>query len=235
MSFTENVKKTVVPIVANTATAAAVVVGGASLAAKGVGTAVKAALPTTLKKQVTAGAAAVVAVPAAAGVIVGSPKKSLEVIGNAPSNVANFATNIFTTAKTPSLSNIKTTIAENPLLSAATIAIPSIALTKGLAGVLITEKALSGNDTGIIGANDFVPKDLDNSLPSQTTIPSKSLDTNTSTPKIPETTTITTGNGLTKAKKRKKKSILPMNISQKVNVLVNNKSYSVNRKIFKQQ
>jgi hypothetical protein len=108
-----------------------------------------------------------------------------------------------------------------------------------VAEIIGTLAAGGGAAAAVIGGKYLYDKWKDRkeekTLETQTEMPQISggaiIPTDTKTPTLPATQTITTGTGLT-TKRKKRRSIVkqsPQNISQKVNVILNPKSYSVNR------
>ena len=218
------------------AVAAAPIVAESVAGAGGAGAVAKKALtsliPTTTKGKVIAAIAA----PVVVGAVVAQPAKTLTAVANAPSNLANFGGNIANLAANPSIAGLKTLAVENPLLTTAAgaAAVATIGGGIGLAANTIatftnsqsTKANTAATNAGLVAESPSTSNDSGISVTDTSGQMYKILPVGETTPTTAVTHEVKQG---TTSKKRKKAiaKALPQNISQRVNVLVNNRSSSV--------
>ena len=220
MTLGQNIKVSVVPTVVNTAAAAALVVGGAAIAAKGVGTVAKALIPTTTTGKIVAGVAA----PIVLGAVVQNPLGAASAVANTPSALANFGANASNLIANPTVDNAKNLVKENPaitglLAAGAAVAIGggALAAVSSLANTQATKANTAAIQGGVLGNNDNLPAAATNNAAAGV------IPTNTGNPITPATTVISSSSGnSTKKRKRSKSKPTITNISQRVNVQVSN-------------
>jgi len=218
MSLKQNIQKSVVPTVVNTAVAASLVVGGAGLAAKAGETSLK-SVATSLIPKSTVGkvVGATVGLPAVAvgtGLVIANPKETAEKVLDAPSAVVNYGINL---AKVGAgTGSIKETFTDNPLLAGATAGVLGLAGVKllGTGGAYLAGQLADNQQDGLLGGNDNLPTTAANNATGSV------IPTNTSVPQLPATTVISSSS--TKKRKRSKTKPMIQHISQKVNVQVSN-------------
>lgn len=217
-------------IILGTVGIATTILGGAALgtAAKAgtLATAAKTLIPATAKGKVIAAVAA----PVVIGAVVQEPAAAAKAIANTPSALANVGGNIAKVAANPTLENVKELVTENPVILAgaaiigtgvaAKTILPAIAVSRQTAAIEEQTKAIQ--DT----TYSTQPVQL-----VQVPAVSKAIEADTRTPTQPVTPATHTPTATTKAKKKRKaqKSQIP-SISQRVNVIVSNKSNSVGMK-----
>jgi hypothetical protein len=205
------------PIIAESVASA----GGSGAVLKKVATSL---IPTTTKGKLIAAAV----VPVVASAVINKPS----LLVTTPSSILNFQSNAGKLIANPSIENAKTLLTENPVVSTL-VGAGAVAAVGGGIGLaantiatftnsqatkentnagLVAESQATSNDSGITVTDSS--GEMYKVLPAPETGPTSAV-----THEIKTTTS-------TKRKKRSVKA-LPQNISQKVNVLVNNKSSSV--------
>ncbi len=223
MSLGQNIQKSVVPTVVNTAVAASLVVGGAGIGSKLGSTSVK-KIATSLVPKSTAGKVigATIGLPAAAlgtGLVIANPKTAIEGTLNAPSSIVNYGTNLVKLGA--GKGSIKETFADNPVLAGTTIAVLGLAGVKllGTGGAYLAGKLADGKDAeGVLGTDDNIP-------PTSTPKPEKNapdavIPTNTSTPQLPPTQVVTSSTARKKRRIKKQPTIM----KQTTNIQILNKN-----------
>jgi hypothetical protein len=167
-----------------------------------------------------------------------SPKLSTkvqEVVVAAPSNFSNFVQNVGTEIETPTLEGAMKILKENPFLTAGTavaflgaLGFSSILIAQAVKNYFKDDKVTvnvpedKNNSSGETTINNYYPTEPVQAAVVPTT--PAVLPTNEETPITPETTTITTGQ---KKRYRRAKAKEMQKISQRVNVIVSNRSSSV--------
>jgi hypothetical protein len=194
----------------------------------------KALVPTTTKGKIIAAVAA----PVAAGVVLSAPSQSAKAIISTPSALVNVGQNIGTFAVNPSVENLKNIYKENPAV--ATVATSAGLIAIGSAVVPAVSNAISNQLTRseISKQTDVFKEQLEVSKQSlnlpATVVPKNT--TSSDIPVTPATQTVTakpliatTGGRVSTTRKRYKKKE-PTRISQRVNVIVSNRSSSIGMK-----
>lgn len=160
-----------------------------------------------------------IAAPIVYGAIKENPKEAAKVLVKAPSDLANFGSNVSNLIVDPSMENVKETITENPILSAA---IPTLAAAPIIRSVLPVVTNLQTQEK-IEDLKEDLSKNVTAAPSNQTqSIPATTGSSPTATsPVLPQTQTITatTGSASTKKKKTSRKP-LQSKISQSVRVNV---------------
>jgi hypothetical protein len=205
--------------------AAGVVAGSSALAG---GTVAKVAAKTIAAnpvKSVVAAGAGLIGV----GVAAKSPTKAAAAITSAPSSLVNFGSNVAGFTENPSLLAAEKILKENPLVSSVVIGAAGVVGAKAataVANIVTTERNTAALETlantppskQLVNEILTTPKPADE-IPINTLVQQSSF-----TPVTPQTNTISKG---TTSKKRKRKTIkTPTSISQRVNVIVSNRSVS---------
>lgn len=160
-----------------------------------------------------------IAAPIVYGAIKENPKEAAKVLVKAPSDLANFGSNVSNLIVDPSMENVKETITENPILSAAIPTLAAAPLIRSVLPVvtnLQTQKKIEDLKEDLSKNVTAAPSNQTQSIPATT----GSSPTATS-PVLPQTQTITatTGSASTKKKKTSRKP-LQSKISQSVRVNV---------------
>lgn len=180
--------------------------------------AIKSILPQTTKGKVIAGISA----PVVIGAVAQNPTKAATSLVNAPSELFNLGSDLSKVAANPTKENIKELITESPILLGT--------------GALLTGGAILKATSGI--ANTLAVNELTETIkenPNQgflVTDKSGEIKTNTLSPISPVTPkTNNISSTSTRARRaRRRKTTPPLNISQKVNIMV---SQSQNKKYIK--
>ncbi len=179
-------------------------------------TGVKAIIPATAKGKVIAAVAA----PVVVGAVVREPTKAIQTAIKAPSELAQFGGDVASFAVNPSLETAKQVITESPLISTgvgllatgAAIAkiAPAIASIKQTEAIQEQTKALEGLSITPESKTGIAPQ----------------------TPITPATQPLiaTAGNGTTTTRKRRYTKAKPQQISQRVNIIMQNKVTSTGTK-----
>lgn len=204
---------------------------GATTTKTAISSAIKASpalIPTTTKGKVIAA----VVTPVAIGATIKQPEKVAQAIVSTPSGLVNVGGNIANLAANPSIENVKTLVSENPVLVGGAVAtaaaigvkgiLPAIATTTQTQAIKEQTKAIEATTQGLI-VQSTPEKDII-SIPAQNNAP---------IPQTPQTQTIK-ATTTTKRKRRKTKQIMP-NISQRVNVLVNNDNRRATKNYIKRE
>lgn len=228
-------------IILNTGTVAAAVVGGGaalgSTTAKSIVAAVAPVVsklvPTSTKGKI---AAAVVA-PIVAGAVINQPAKTISAVASLPGALTNFGGNAANLAADPTLSNAKTLIKENPVVSTlvGAGAVAAIGGGVGLAANTIatfTNSQATKANTAASAPSEALPTDnlikvIDKSgdIP-----PITNTNNNAPSPQTPQTQKVSSGSTTRKRKKAKAK---PTNMIQNVRVNVVNQSKSIGQQLNK--
>ncbi len=214
--FAQPLSKQITETVIATAGYAGAVVGGAAIgtAAKA-GTLLPALIPATTKGKVIAAIAA----PVVLGAVIKEPIKTAETIAGAPSALANVGANVAQFAADPSLEHAKEIITENPIIVGGAAA----------AAAILGAKALL---PAIVGAKQIEAVQEQTEAIREATSGMKTLEQPTTTapiaPITPATERVVTTAAAKSSTKRKRRSVKAptQNISQRVNVVVANKSTS---------
>lgn len=190
----------------------------------------KALIPTTTKGKIVGTAASLVGV----GLVKSNPLKAAEVAVSTPSNLINFGSNVGGFLTDPSIENAKKIIKENPIISGVTAATILGSVGLGAAGIvsnIMNTRATKENTNAMETLGNLPQGDRDIRIfleepqsPSKP-IPSGGNGVTPLAPITPETKSISAGR--TKKARRSKKTPKIPNISQRVNVIVSNKSSSI--------
>jgi hypothetical protein len=199
---------------------------------------IQAVTPKTLLGKIGGATAVVVGAP-----LLAESSKARDVVSQLPGQVTNlptFGADVGSYIDNPSEEKLKKIAKENPLLLAAIAA--AVVVAGGKALMIYNQwkqKELLGEIKDTL-QNDVpqdvrpdVPQDSTPQLPVEKPTNNAVIPTNTATPTLPETISVSP-TSVTR-KRRSTRAKQPLNIIQKTNVMVNvgNKSYSVNRKVFK--
>lgn len=175
-------------------------------------------IPATTKGKVIAA----VAVPVVAGAFVSQPAAVSKLIIKTPTALGNFGANVAGFAVNPTIEGAKTIIKENPVVSAvagaAVAGAAVVAVAPAVSGYLTREEMKK--QTEVFKEGLEVQKGKGGA-----TITQVPAERNNITPALPQTQTI---EGTTAPKRKKRRSSKPImqNFSQRVSVLVNNRSSS---------
>lgn len=182
--------------------------------------AAKAVIPATAKGKVIAAVAA----PVVVGAVVREPAKAIQTVIKAPSELAQFGGDVASFAVNPSLETAKQVITESPIIStgvgllatgaAISKIAPAIASIKQTEAIQEQTKALEG----LAVAPALTPE-------SKTAIAPQTPITPATQPLI-----ATAGNGTTTTRKRRYTKAKPQQISQRVNIIMQNKVTSTGTK-----
>lgn len=209
-------------------TTAAVVAAPISGAGKkAITTVAKTVVKAAAAKPITSTVAVAVAAPVIAGSVAKDPNKAITTVANAPAAISNFEKNIYTAAKDPTISNILNIAKENPLITAAAVAVPAAAVLK------------AATIPAVLAANNILDdKTTIEAAPTTTTAPAPIIQTSTTTPAAavtpvtPQTQPLvaTAGSGGSKSSRRRKKpSIKPAaaSVRQNLSVIIQNRNQNV--------
>lgn len=196
---------------------------------KGVTTAAKALIPSTTKGKVIAAVAA----PVAVGVL-SETKKPVSAISKAPGALAAFGADVGTFIDDPTLRNAEKILKENPgvtlALGAGAVAAGAGAVVSGIGAIENIKTRESVKDLTKELSTDTKNLPTSSNLPTATPQNIKLVDTNpqlapTSPPTAQTQQLTTTSKRLPSSRKVKKQN--PINVNQRVNVVVQNKNSSV--------
>lgn len=224
---TESFEKQAGKVILNTGVVAgAVLTGGTSVGRTAATTLGKSLIPTTAKGAVITGATAIVG----AGVL-SKTDKPIEALAKAPSSLYNFGSNAGSLIEDPSLKNAEKLLKENPLLSAVSLGGAGLLVGKTLLPAVSTITNLQTKEAVqdlITNQNDVLPKEkfaLTDVNKEKTIAANPNIPTTPITPQTNNLVSTTTS----KPRRKKKGSprSLPQNISQRVNVIVQNKNSSI--------
>lgn len=226
-SLTKNITSTVL----NTATAAAAVVGvGAISAASKAGTlatsaasVAKSLIPSTAKGKVIAAVAA----PVIVGAIAKEPVKAIKAAVSAPTELAKFGGDVATFAANPSIETAKQVIKESPVISAI---VGTAAIGTAIATVAPAVSAYLQRE--VVKEQTEVLKEAITAIPQSSSGVVYAADVQPISPSVPitpETKAITSGSAIKKRRKAKVKE-KPLNVSQRVNVIVSNQNILRNKR-----
>ena len=195
-----------------------VVLGAAGLAvaAPAVATSVaKALIPASTKGKVIAAVAA----PVVAGAVLREPGKSAEAAVKLPSSLANFGGNAATFASSPSLDSGKKLLTDNPLIAAAA----GLIVAGGTAKVLAPAVGGYLQSDAIRDQTDVISSVSSSSQQSQV---SEAIPTVVSPVPVTAATQRVTSTPVGSSTKKKRRASKPRitNISQRVNVIVSNRT-----------
>jgi len=186
-------------------------IGGAAKAGT-LATAAKTLIPKTLKGK----AIAAVAAPVVIGAVINQPAKIAEAVVKTPSALVNVGGNIANLAADPSIENIKTLVKENPVIVGGAAAAAAIVGAKTILPAIVTSRQIAATEkqTEAIEAATAGMSGGGISATQQQI-----------TPQLPATERIVTTATTTSKKRRKaaKKAVIQP-ISQRVNVVVQNKN-----------
>jgi hypothetical protein len=208
------------------------------LATKGIEavTPIAAGIGTGIVAGPVAGIAAGVGTGALIGALEKSPTKTIEKIASGVNSVSQFTGNVGGLLIDPSLENAKKTFTDNPVVTsivgAGAVAAIGLGASSLIASVVNTRAARANTEAEIANTNAMLPSN--SSIPTTTNnVPSISdggsvIPTNTATPITPATASITTGNGLTSTKRKKRHNVTKQaqNVVQKMNIVIQNKNSS---------
>lgn len=234
-SFAQPLSKQIISTVVGTAAIAGTIIAGAavSTAAKAgtllptVANAAKSLIPTTVKGKVIAAVAA----PVVLGAVASKPVESAKAAINAPLALGNFGANVANFASNPSISNAKTIISENPIISSGVAIGAALAAGSAVTGVLSTistkqnTKAVLENTKAMSSSETLPTTPISNKYPGVLYVSDVAAPTKTTTstsslvPVTPQTTVVSNVKATKKRKSVAKKQY--QNITQRVNVLVN--------------
>lgn len=188
--------------------------------------AAKTLIPTTTKGKIIAAVAA----PIVVGAVAQKPLESAKALISAPSNLANFGGNAANLIASPSVSNLKTLAKENPILTGAAALATAVTVGGGIglaantAATFINSQATKANTAASLGGTEDLPVTVvDKSGQFQATPATGGTAIAPSTPITPQTQAVSKS-GVVRRRKRKSMRSTPTNISQKVNVVVANKT-----------
>lgn len=213
------VLKTALETVANHPYVSAAVVSAPIVAIKNP-TAATTAVSSIIPKSVTGKVALAAAVPVATGALINQPAKTVSAAVAAPSALSNFGGNLANLVAEPSISNLKTLVTENPLISAGLATAAGVAAVKtatSVANIVTTERNTKAIEDSMANPNQITVVDK-----TASSVPV--MNSGVVYPITPQTKSIGAAVPRTGKKRRTIKS--PQNISQKVNVIVSNKSSS---------
>jgi hypothetical protein len=174
----------------------------------------KAAVPTTTKGKIIAAVAA----PVVIGAVIREPAATAKVIAQAPSQLAQFGGDVAGFAANPSVESAKQIVKESPIISAAVGVVVAGAAAAAILPAISSARQTAAikEQTEVIGGIGVVDK-------SQGYFDTPASN-NSPIPQTPATETMKTGT--TATRKRRKTAKQPMNISQKVNIAISNRSNS---------
>lgn len=218
-------------ILATTATVAgAVLTAGTSLGRTAAVTVAKTLVPKTAKGVI----ATAVAAPVVVGVL-SSSSKAREGLISAPSSLANVGSNIGKVIENPTIENVKETFKENPVAATLIAAAPLAIVGGGISGTVasiantaaVKENTKASTPSAPAISPDTVTVVDKSSQFKAMPVPTETVAASTS-PTTAQTHAVSTKSS-TKRKKKAVKAAIP-SISQKVNVIVQNRSSSVGMK-----
>ena len=233
----------IVKTVTNVGVAAGAVVGIGAIAEGGFAAVAKGAqaiIPSTTKGKVIAAVAA----PVVVGAVIKEPAKAAETALNAPSKLANFGGNLAEVITNPSIEGAKQLVKENPIIAGAAGVAVATGVGLGVGGLVSTisniqnTQAVKENTKASLGGSSpEVPiAQTVSSLPVSVVDKSGEFKTPPAatgiaqlTPVTPQTQKISSGVSKKRYKPRKQAKMQP--ISQKVNVIVSNRSVSTGTRI----
>jgi len=198
----------------------------------------KSIIPATTKGKIIAAIAA----PVVVGAVVSQPAKTIKIVAETPSALANVGSNVANLIAEPSVQNVKNLISENPVLvggaAAAGVLATGAAVIPAIASAVSASRNITAtnNETAAINAQTAVLKetsggttngltptasdgmytvtDLSNQKPISQALPASPA-TQTLTPK---------STSLTKRKKMRSKVPQMQNISQRTNIIIENQN-----------
>jgi len=227
--FSQPVSKQLTQVAVSGVSTALVAVGTAKIAAAGVVATATKLIPATTKGKVIASIAA----PVALGAVVSQPTKTLSAISQTPGALANVGSNVAGFIAEPSIEKAKEIATENPVIVGAIATAGLLAVGSKVIPAVATytqTQAIQEQTSAIKGATGLVVesgKDKDViTIPAQQTNP---------IPQTAQTQVIKTGAVTSTRRKRKKAVIMPQNISQRVNVLVNNDNRHATKNYIKRE
>lgn len=179
-------------------------------------TAAKAVIPATAKGKVIAAVAA----PVVVGAVVREPAKAIETAIKAPSELAQFGGDVASFAVNPSLESAKQVITESPIISAGVGLLAAGAAVKGIAPAIASIKqteAIQEQTAAILATTPAIE--------SKTAIAPQTPITPATQPLI-----ATAGSGTSTTRKRRYTKAKPQQISQRVNIIMQNKVTSTGTK-----
>jgi hypothetical protein len=184
-----------------------------------IGSALKSIIPSTAKGKVLT----VLAAPVVAGAVINQPGKTADLLINAPSSLSNFGGNVANFAANPTIENIKTIIAENPLISGGVAAGVVIAGASAIIPAITTSRYIGA----VNEQTEAIREQTASNLTSSGVLVGSSTQYASETPITPATQTVQAGGTRTSTsrKKRSSKAIIP-SVSQKINVVVSNRANS---------
>jgi len=185
---------------------------------------VKSVIPSSTSGKV----AAVVAAPVVVGIVSSAPKETAKAAIEAPSELAKFGSDIGQLIKEPSIANVKELVKESPIITALATAVVGGSAVKAaipaISGILTKEA---------IEEQTEVLKSI--AIPSQVPTSSKEVASPAGSaslvPTTPQTQNLITSTTETvSTRKRKKKVQKAINISNRLNVLIDNRSRTTNKR-----
>lgn len=220
----QSLGKNITATVVNTATAAAVVSGIGAIATRGVAATATSLIPSTIKGKIIAA----VATPVVVGAVINQPIKSIQVVAEAPEKLANVGGNLAKLGAEPSLKNAETLVKENPVIVGGAIAAGTLAVGAGAVSALsnlLNRQEMKKQTEAFERQATAAEKQLTimpvatggegiKEIPTSNTNP---------IPQVAETKTISKETAIKRRRKTKAKE-KPVNVSQRVNVVVSNNS-----------
>lgn len=201
----------------------------AKVATVGVAKAASALIPSTMKGKAIAAAVAIPTV----GAIVSQPSATLGAISKTPSALANVGGNIAKAAANPSVENFKNIVTENPVIVGAAVTgaallgasklLPAIATARQTEAIQEQTQAIEAATPKIVESGKVKLTEL----PDGSRVSQQPEYTPSPVAVTPSTSAISAGNAKTSPKrKRRVTRQIQGNISQKVNVVLQNRSNS---------
>lgn len=232
----ESTGQLVIEGVTNTLAVLGGVAVGAAAKAGTLGKSVAAVIPKLIPATTKGKIIAAVAAPVVIGAVANNPFKAAEAISKTPAALGNFGSNLAGLAANPTLANAKTLVTDNPVISTlvGAGAVAAVGGGIGLAANTIatftnsqsTKANTAATNAGLIAENPSNSNDSGISVTDKSGEMYKIMPMPETQPTTPVTHVVKQGTTSTRRKKRTSKAV-PQNISQKVSVLVNNRSSSV--------
>jgi len=191
---------------------ATVALGAGAIAAKGVAATAATLVPATIKGKVIAAVAA----PVIIGAVIKEPTKSIEAAASLPSGLANVGGNIAGLIADPSIAGAKALVTENPVIVGAAAAAAAILGAKAILPAVIGAKQIEAVQEQTEAIREVAKGGIAAPAPIAPTAPV-----------TPATERVVTTAAKTSTARKKRSVKAPVqNISQRVNVVVANKSTS---------
>jgi len=205
----------------------------------------KSLIPTTTTGKV----AAVVATPVVIGAISSQPVEVAKKVVEAPSQLSNFGSNVANLAINPTVENVKTVVAENPIIAAGAALVVGGAAVKAISpvvGGLLQREAIEDQTKSLTKAIEEsktdIPKTLDTvKTEGKTPVPITATHTQPlvkpeDTATVPNTEPLfaSTKSTVAASSKKKKRKLTPT-VRQNVNILVQNRNNAISERIIKEK